>query len=143
MKTLTGSKKLEKFYTPNSIVELCGELIKKTLKIQREDLIIEPSAGCGAFIPLIKSLSDKYRFIDLKPDHPEVIEKYFLKVKVIIKNKERKVHIIGNPPFRLAVQFIKKCCKFANSISFILPISFMKEFKKKSITLNFHLVAEA
>ena len=113
------------------------------MKIEREDIIIEPSAGAGAFIPLIKSLTDKYYFIDIAPDHPEVKEADFLKVKINIKNKERKVHIIGKPPFRLAVKFIKKCSNFANSISFILPISFMKEFRKKSIPLNFHLVEEA
>lgn len=56
------------------------------------------------------------------------------------------IHIIGNPPFgrqsSLAIQFIKKCCEFANTISFILPKSFKKNSMQKHFPLNYHLIFE-
>ena len=42
----------------------------------------------------------------------------------------------------MAIQFIKKCCSFANSISFILPKSFKKDSMKKHFPLNYHLIFE-
>lgn len=65
---------------------------------------------------------------------------------MIYKKKYKKIHIIGNPPFghqsSLAIKFIKKCCEFSNTISFILPKSFKKESMKKHFTKNFHLIFE-
>ena len=57
--------------------------------------------------------------------------------------KDKTIHIIGNPPFgsqsSTCKSFIKYCCKFATTISFILPKSFKKESCKKIFLLNFHL----
>ena len=40
----------DKFYTNPSVVKICMEYIRSTIIIKREDIIIEPSAGDGAFI---------------------------------------------------------------------------------------------
>merc|ERR1711988_1226761 len=57
-----------------------------------------------------------------------------------------KIHVIGNPPFgrqsSTAIKFIKHCGTFADSISFILPISFKKQFNISKIPKKFHLVFE-
>jgi hypothetical protein len=138
---------IDKFYTKKIIVDQCIELIKTHLNISKEDLIIEPSAGNGAFIPKIKSITDNYKFYDIEPEYQEIIKMDFLELDIdSIKTKYNKIHIIGNPPFgrqsSSAIKFIKKCCSFASSISFILPKSFKKDSLKKYFSNNFHLVHE-
>jgi hypothetical protein len=140
----------DKFYTKPEIISLCKKLINEKIKIDKNDLIIEPSAGDGAFISCIKSLANNYRFYDIKPEHPEVIQQDFLaldikKIKETLKNGEQ-IHIIGNPPFgrqsTLAIKFIKYASTFASTISFILPKSFKKDSMKKYFPLNYHLLVE-
>jgi predicted RNA methylase len=70
---------LDKYYTKDSTVNLCLNLVKKYLVIEKNDLCIEPGAGNGSFISGIKSLFDKYIFYDLEPEHKEIIKKDYLK----------------------------------------------------------------
>ena len=139
---------IDKYYTKDSIVELCLDLITNTLTISKDDLIIEPSAGNVSFIEPIKKITDNYIFYDLEPEHKDIIKQDFLNLNTdIIKQEYKNIHIIGNPPFgrqsSLAIKFIKKCCLFANSISFILPKSFKKESMKKHFSSNFHMIHES
>lgn len=147
----TGLKRntIDKYYTSSDTVTQCIELIKTHTNISQNDLIIEPSAGNGAFIPLIKTLSTNYIFYDLEPEHDEIIKQDFLELNTThfqTGNNTQPIHIIGNPPFgrqsSLAIKFIKKCCQFATSISFILPKSFKKDSMKKYFAANFHLIHE-
>lgn len=139
---------LDKFYTKIAVAERCVALVKQHVNISHDDLIIEPSAGNGSFINFIKKLSDHHRFYDLEPENDEIIEKNFLEIDHSkIKKKYDVIHVIGNPPFgrqaSLAIKFIKKCCQFADSISFILPKSFKKDSLKKHVDKNFHLIYES
>ena len=56
---------IDKYYTKNEVVNMCLDLIKTHIQIHPDDIIIEPSAGNGAFIPGIKTLSSHYMFYDL------------------------------------------------------------------------------
>jgi hypothetical protein len=138
---------IDKYYTKSIIVDQCIKLVKEYVIIDPNDLIIEPSAGNGSFIEKIKSLSKNFKFIDLEPENDEIEKHDFLdfdykKLKEDFKN----IHIIGNPPFgrnsSLAIKFIKKCCMFSRSISFILPKSFKKDSMKKSFEKHYHLIYE-
>tara|TARA_B110001450_G_scaffold25356_1_gene22360 strand:- start:10575 stop:11354 length:780 start_codon:yes stop_codon:yes gene_type:complete len=136
-------KKYDKYYTNKKIINICCKIFKKYIKIHKNDLIIEPSAGNGAFIPCIK----KYNILllDIHPENKKIIKKNFLTYNYNkIKKKYTNIHAIGNPPFgkksSLAIKFIKKCSEFCDSFSFILPKSFNKYFLQKSIPLNFHLI---
>jgi predicted RNA methylase len=138
---------IDKYYTKSTVVDQCIERIKEHINIEKNDMIIEPSAGNGSFIPKIKTLSDNYIFYDLEPENDEIIKLDFLKFQYdAIKEKYNKIHVIGNPPFgrqsSLAIKFIKKCCEFASSISFILPKSFKKDTMKKYFPKNYHLIFE-
>ena len=136
-------KKYDKYYTNKKVMKKCCNLFKKYIKIYKNDLVIEPSAGNGAFIKCINTYNNL--LLDIKPENKKIIKKNFLKYNYnnIIKQYD-KIHAIGNPPFgkkaSLAIKFINKCCEFCNSFSFILPRSFNKLFLQKSIPLNFHLV---
>jgi len=137
----------DKYYTNNSIVDLCYNSIKKHTNINiDDDIVIEPSAGNGAFIDKIKLLCNNYKFYDILPDNNVIVKQDYLNLDVNqFKNFSNK-HIIGNPPFgrqsTFAIKFIKKSCKFADTISFILPKSFKKDSLKKHFPLNFHLIHE-
>lgn len=145
MITNKNAVSLNKFYTKAETINICYNAIKKYLKIEKKDLIIEPSAGDGSFINIIKAITDNYIFYDIKPEHPDVIKANFLNT---IPSADKKIHIIGNPPFgyksSTAIKFIKHSANIlkAESISFILPISFMKASFQKSFPLNYHLICE-
>jgi hypothetical protein len=106
MKEDTGLQrtKSDKFYTNPSVVKICIEYIKSILTITKEDIIIEPSAGNGAFIPEIETISDHTFFYDIEPEHSKIIPSDFLEVELDdLQDKDkiqnRKIHFIGNPPF--------------------------------------------
>jgi hypothetical protein len=135
---------IDKYYTQSAIVDICLTCVQQTLSIEpKTDLIIEPSAGNGAFIPGLKKLSQHYKFYDLQPEHSEIETQDYLTWQ---PSWQQPIHIIGNPPFgrqaSTAIKFIKKSSEFAQSISFILPKSFKKESMKKCFPLDFHLRLE-
>lgn len=150
--TSRGVKSLEKYYTNPIVVQLCLDYVQKTLQIDPlSDLIIEPSAGNGSFIPGIKKLTNNFEFYDLFPEGKdnEIIEQDYLLYSPL-QNRQTlngKIHIIGNPPFgrqsSLAIKFIKKSCEFCDTISFILPRSFKKDSLKRAFPLNYHLLFES
>jgi len=51
---------IDKYYTKDTVVESCLNFVKQFIQIDINDLIIEPSAGNGAFISGIKSLSNNF-----------------------------------------------------------------------------------
>lgn len=136
---------IDKYYTKKSIVEKCINHIKSKIKIKSKDIIIEPSAGNGAFIQDIKNISKNYYFYDILPDNKDIIKQDFLELD-LSKFENKNIHIIGNPPFgrqsSMAIKFIKKCCLFSKSISFILPKSFKKDSMKKYFEKHYHLILE-
>lgn len=173
IKQNTGLKRdtTDKYYTKLNIVEDCKVQIEKYIDIKENDLIIEPSAGNGSFIKIIKELTKNYKFYDLIPENKEITKQDFLlldikkiiepltnykvseettkaseNLKKSLEKPYKKIHIIGNPPFgrqsSLAIQFIKKCCEFVDTISFILPKSFKKDSNKAKFDNFFHLVYE-
>lgn len=135
---------IDKYYTKDLIVDQCLSLFKIHVEINQDDLIIEPSAGNGSFISGIKTMTKNYEFYDIEPENEEITKQDYLSYD--IKEKYKKIHVIGNPPFgrqsSMAIKFIKKSCEFCSTISFILPKSFKKDSLKKTFPLNFHLVLE-
>jgi predicted RNA methylase len=151
-KQLIGLKRntIDKFYTSDNAVNYCFDLIKTHVDINYEDdMIVEPSAGNGAFIKQIKSSCKNNLFIDIEPENEEIIKENYMEldvVNLIKKTKYRKFHVIGNPPFgrqsSMAINFIKKSASFCDTISFILPKSFKKDSLKSHFPELFHLIVE-
>jgi len=138
---------IDKYYTKGIVVEQCLNIFTEYIMLSVEDLIVEPSAGNGAFISGIKELTSNYIFYDIEPDNDEIIKQDYLQYDYgIIKSAFSKIHIMGNPPFgrqsSSAIKFIKKSCEFCDTIAFILPKSFKKDSLKQRFPLNFHLLCE-
>lgn len=152
LKQNTGLKRniLDKFYTKEEIVKDIMNIHEKYINIDKKnDLILEPSAGDGKFISMIKQKCNNYIFIDIEPEHNEIHKLDYLNYNLKNTTNYKNVHIIGNPPFgknsSLAIKFIKHSCLLSDnvkSISFILPKSFRKESMKKYFNLHFHLIFE-
>lgn len=152
LKQNTGLKRniLDKFYTKEEIVKDIMNIHEKYIKINKtNDLILEPSAGDGKFISMIKQKCNNYIFIDIEPEHNEIHKSDYLNYNLKDTTNYKNIHIIGNPPFgknsSLAIKFIKHSCLLSDnvkSISFILPKSFRKESMKKYFNLHFHLIFE-
>ena len=133
MAASTGLKRdtSDKYYTNNNIAGKCIQLFKKYIQIHNDDLIIEPGAGNGSFIPFINKLPCSSVYYDIEPKHPDIVLQNFLSFDYdSIYNIYHNIHVIGNPPFgrqsSTAIKFIKQSALFSNSISFILPKSFKK-----------------
>lgn len=138
----------DKFYTSKDCVKLCMNIFKKNVIVKENDVCIEPSAGNGAFLDDIKLLFSKYIFLDIQPDHDEIKKQDYLTYDYskLTNNNNKKIHVIGNPPFgrqsASAVKFIKYSSLFCDTISFILPKSFKKDSLKKHFNQYFHLQCE-
>lgn len=113
---------LDKYYTPDDVVEHVVGVVKDTVGVEW-DYVIEPSAGGGAFInPINNTFKGSKVFLDLLPTTEGVLQQDYLQYTP----PEGKCLVIGNPPFgtrnTLSVKFFKKSL-YADVIAFILPIS--------------------
>lgn len=148
LKNTTGLRRntIDKYYTCSEVVSMCMRIIHDTILIDKNDLIIEPSAGNGAFIESMQSITANCEFLDLEPENDKIRKQDYLSYSVRDDIHYNKIHVIGNPPFgrqsSMAIKFIKKSCEFCSTISFILPKSFKKESLQKTFPLCFHLVHE-
>lgn len=133
MKRKNTGGNLAQFYTKS---EISKELLTY-IDINLFKLVIEPSAGNGSFslqIPNCKAF-------DIEPQHESILKQDFFTLE--IETNPEETLIIGNPPFgrqsSLALKFIKKSCLLANTIAFILPLSFIKQSMQDRVPLTHSL----
>jgi hypothetical protein len=137
-----GKKKdygLDQFYTNLDIAKQCID----SIDITKYDVVVEPSAGAGAFY---NQINHKNKIgVDLEPKCDGVIKQDFLEWD-LNEFPMPKVLTIGNPPFgrqgSLAQKFIKHASVYSNTIAFILPRGFKKRSVYDRVPLNFWNVNE-
>lgn len=123
---------LDRFYTDPNIAQRCLGL----LNLDLYDCIIEPSAGNGSFSNLLNCFA-----YDLCPAGPGIVEQDWFTLDLEqFKNYDR-ILVVGNPPFgqqnTLAIQFFNRAAEIADTIAFILPLSFKKISVYNKLDLNF------
>jgi len=127
--------KLDKFYTKKAIVERCVSV----LDFDKYEVIVEPSAGSGAFLEYLPK--NKTVALDIEPDISSIIKMDFLDTRPPLNYKYL---VIGNPPFgknsSLAKKFFNHAATFADTIAFVLPRTFRKVATVNQLNLNFHKV---
>ena len=142
----TGLKRQQgdQFYTKKSVVDSCMKHVRSCIDLNAT-LVIEPSAGDGAFCDAIKQSTQHYEFYDIDPKHDDITKCDFLALD--IPEQSLPICFLGNPPFgrqsSLAIKFIKKSCAIAKFVCFILPNSFKKESMQRHFPPRFHLVHQS
>lgn len=131
--------RLDQFYTRAPIAKQCYAAVCARFDVAGY-LLVEPSAGAGAFYRLMPKGSLGY---DLDPKWPGLVTADFLTVRI---RTEQPVMIVGNPPFgknaSLAVRFFNHCGGQAEVIAMIFPATFRKASLQNRLDQAFHLVSE-
>ncbi len=132
----------EQFFTPIDLAKDCVQAVSELYPLDSFSIVIEPSAGDGAFLGL---LPKKTRIgIDVDPKMDEIIEQDFLTWRPKEISSREKVLTIGNPPFgarsSIALKFIKHAAEFSDVIAFVLPMSFNKYTFQNMFPREFHLI---
>ena len=89
----------DQFYTNRNISLKCIKLFLETIKIKKEDIIIEPSAGNGSFSDYFKENKYNIEAYDIDPKKEYIIKKDFLDFDYSSYINNKDIHFIGNPPF--------------------------------------------
>lgn len=134
-----SDKRLDQFYTHPDVAAHLYRIFQEHFD-PTELLMVEPSAGTGSFFKLLPPGSQAF---DLEPKYPGVQMADFLTLLVM---SDRRVAIIGNPPFgknsSTAIRFFNHAARQASIIALILPRTFRKESIQNRIAHSFHLIRE-
>jgi hypothetical protein len=111
------------------IVDQCIKHIKDHLYISYDtDLIIDPNAENNDFIKGIQDLAKMTLLYNISPIDDDVLPLNFLNINFEKYDKTflsglwyDDIHVISFPPPNEVQEFINASCKFAQSISFIMP----------------------
>jgi len=142
---MSAKNDLDQYFTHPNVAKLCIAEFEFIIPPNKRKLIIEPSAGSGAFIPHF----DNVIALDIEPQADNIIKMDFFEATVDTLNIEEEkdcISILGNPPFgkssSLAVRFFNHSATLASTIAFIVPNTFKKTSIQNKLDLNFHLIYE-
>ena len=138
---------LDQFYTADYEVDKCMKAVSDHgINLSDYDIILEPSAGTGAFFSRFPE--DTRVGLDLEPKMEGIIKQDFFTYSPsnVLTPEHKKVITIGNPPYgragNLAVKFVNRCAEYSDYVCMILPRSFKKDSIQNRIKLNLHLIHE-
>jgi len=155
-----NKNKLDQYYTSDETVHYIIKKLKPYLNFSSYTHIIDPAAGKGAFLSVIKPLlanSHKIKIeeMDIAPQQntsadstSDIKTMNFLNYKFDNDNlnKNQKVLVITNPPFgknsSTLLKFFNHASHFATSIAFVMPMSFRKDSMKNRLSHKFDLATE-
>jgi hypothetical protein len=141
---------MDKFYTNDDVASAAVASFFEHVTVDSDSVIVEPSAGGGAFLVPLQGRHSRVFGYDIDPSPlgltRGVLPQDFLEWRPVSPPVDGEYHFVGNPPFgyqrSLANKFIKHACKFARSVAFILPVSFTKPWLQAPFHELFHLVHE-
>ena len=130
---------MDQFYTKDDIAQNCFNKLNEWVNIDSYDIMLEPSAGRGAFYKLLSL--DRREGIDVDPKFAGVQKGDFLHYQ---PKTDEKYLVIGNPPFgkvsSMAIKFFNKSATFADTIAFIVPRTFKRVSIQNKLNLYFTLL---
>ena len=117
---------LDKYYTPQDLVELVINRTKEVIGLDNITEFIEPSAGNGAFLDSLYSLGKPVIAYDIAPERDDIIKRDYLELEL---DYQEGRCVIGNPPFgsrgNLFKQFYNKSIQISDYIVFICSIKLL------------------
>lgn len=142
----------DQFYTQEVVAKECLEQLLSFISFNNP-LWLEPSAGCGVFLEILKQYGYTYLGLDIEPKHTDVYQQDFLQFQKedLLKyypnlslEDNNELILIGNPPFgknsSLAIKFFNHGAQYSQYIAMILPATFEKESVKKRLNSHMHLI---
>lgn len=135
---------LDQFYTQPKVAERLVQSLMSYVSSDSlnssYDIVIEPSAGAGAFLQPLSSLGKPLKALDVSPGHPAIEQIDFFDFQ-----NDVPALYIGNPPYGylsiLASRFFNHAAgNAAELIAFIAPRTFRKESVQRRLDRRFHLV---
>ncbi len=136
----TNGEALDQYFTKATVVQRC---LDELGDLSRYDLVIEPSAGSGAFLNVVKH-KNKIG-LDIDPQHEAVVLADWFEYDV--QEKYDRVLIVGNPPYgryhSLSSAFIRRAFSFENvqTIGFILPNVYRKHTRQRILPPHWRIVS--
>ncbi|CAM3231497.1 SAM-dependent methyltransferase [Sphingomonas antarctica] len=133
----TGNSSLDQYYTCQDVAHRLYGLFQDNFD-PADYLMVEPSAGTGAFFKLLPPGALGY---DVDPQYPGITKADFLSVDL---PGDRPIAVIGNPPYgknaSMAVRFVNGVARQSNvvAIAMILPKSFEKASIENRLDRDFH-----
>ncbi|WP_294190406.1 SAM-dependent methyltransferase [uncultured Sphingomonas sp.] len=127
--------KLEKFYTSTAFAVLMRHFIELHFPLDGY-LVVDPCAGGGAIADTMPADTIE---LDVDGTSHACIKANYLATEIVTN---RPIAVVGNPPFRLAVEFFNHAAKQARVIAMIVPCTFRREEVLRELDDYFHLVAE-
>lgn len=131
---------LDQYFTQDCDAKRCIDKLNCMYPLSSFDILLEPSAGAGAFF---KQLPQNKVGIDLQPLCDGIQKLDFFEYQA---PQGMRIAVIGNPPFgrrgSLAKKFFQRCSQFSDVIAFILPAIFGKPSFYKTLDKRFHLEYE-
>lgn len=131
----------DQFFTKGNVAKHLVETLGSIVDFSYYEHIIEPSAGNGSF----SLLFDNCEAYDIFPQHSSIAKADFLELD-FVDYERQKTLIVGNPPFgkqsSLALGFLRKSCKIADTVAFVLPKSFKKDSMRDKVPLTHNCVFE-
>lgn len=137
MKNKKNRDPLDRYYTPKIIAKQGIDLVLPHLVGNKQvKSILEPSAGRGVFLPLLRKSYKKATItaLDLDPERgPWRNADISIRATNFLTWKAPKTKydlIIGNPPFKPAEDFVIKCKEIAKYTLFILRSGFLNSKRR-------------
>ncbi len=136
----TNGEALDQYFTKFKVVQRC---LNELRDLSDYDLVIEPSAGSGAFLNAIEHKNKVG--LDIDPQHKAVVLADWFEYDV--PDRYNRVLVVGNPPYgryhKLSSAFIQRAMSFENvqTIGFILPNVYRKHTRQRIIPTHWRIVS--
>ena len=119
---------LDAYYTPYELAKFLVGL----LPIQPNDLVLEPSAGGGAFVKALLEKTSEVVAIDINPNAPALDMTLSASCDFLeIFPPNQPYWIIGNPPYFQAIEHIEHSISCSDRhVCFLLRLSFLESKRR-------------
>lgn len=133
------------YYTKPHVAEFIGNVMRTFAPA--DAVIVEPSAGGGAILDQFPGAVG----IDIHPTRDDIVKANFLNDDVatvagLTTEQQSRLCIVGNPPYgeksSMAVAFLNKALSMADTVGFILPISFGYHEVQQYVTPSARLIVD-
>ena len=137
----------DQFFTADAVASVLFSSLLAQQAPSLPTLIIEPSAGGGAFCRAITALAPSATLLalDIEPKAPGIVEHDFFTYDFASVRSQRPLWVVGNPPFGVnasgAVRFFNRAAQHIKPdlIAFVMPRSMKKTSIERRLNVRYAL----